>query len=225
MTSHVPKLICYARYLMEHLAYIWNNYLAPTQKVIDSVYRPFFTGDSSGQIPIQKESDDTLFCPFFAIRHTANNELVGDLSLYKDILIAPEETSPTDMEQVQESQEAVWEIAFNIFPEWRGKGLGGEVIGVLIEGWALRTNLTAVWAVSETGQLRRITAVKLISKGAETLNPASAGLLRSRGFTKDKTFMVRWPEKKGGGEREVSTFRLELSEYVSRLPPPPAVGN
>lgn len=63
------------------------------------------------------------------------------------------------------------ELAYNILPEWRGKGLGGEVIGVLIEAWVLQTSLTAVMAVcrsfdgshfAQADKLRRLKHLTLL---------------------------------------------------------------
>lgn len=44
--------------------------------------------------------------------------------------------------------EIVWEMAYNLSPEWQGKGVGGAVLDAVIEGWLKWAGIESIKAVS-----------------------------------------------------------------------------
>lgn len=118
-------------------------------------------------------------------------------------------------------KEQVWEMSYDLLPEYQGKGIGREMIRAGVE-WPTWCGIGKLMAVS----LRAVEWL-MITIGAyilpawlwmprfgtdaepqtiEPLNKPSEAVIRRHGFVQVSVQMEEWPEHNGGGEREVGLW-------------------
>lgn len=51
----------------------------------------------------------------------------------------------------QTAAEQTWEMAYNLMPEWTGKGIGGRVLDCVLEVWVKWVGIGTMMAVSHPG--------------------------------------------------------------------------
>ncbi|WVQ75318.1 hypothetical protein IAR50_004934 [Cryptococcus sp. DSM 104548] len=125
---------------------------------------------------------------FNALRETSTGRVVGLVFTGPSDRTAPD--NATDNGEVR-GRGAEWEIAYDLLPEFWGKGLGkGMVQGALAY---------AKWA-----------GVKRVCAFYQPENTASASLLAKVGFVKYGERQVEWPEEKGGGTRLCYECNVDL---------------
>lgn len=209
-------------YLEEHLDYYRSVINPAVQLTVNTLLRPLLC-HSPPHEPLDPGSGNDSGEPFFPsiiLRNQETGKMIGNFEVVKPTADAPladeggEEHTPVSAQ--------TWEIAYNLLPEWRGKGIAGHAMDVIVEGWVKWIGIGYLMAVSScassvflAGHAMKLTADNV--QAIETENPCSAALVKSRGFEISKTFTQPWPEDKGGGEREQSQWVVKVDKYKSRL--------
>lgn len=213
-----------SRYTPESLSFIRDTLGSACKDTINTILRPLLRAPASPTHPLAPLPASTpvpLF-PFIIIRHHPSGRMIGDVQIFQPVHpdIPADEVKASfagRRSQVVSPADQTWEVGYNLSPEWTGQGIAGKAVDCLIEGWMQWVGIGTLMVVSQFrgqdfGQV-------LIVQGAQVANTNSTGLIKSRGFVHTETFMEAWPKDKGGGEREMAHYELDLSRHKPRLPP------
>lgn len=121
-----------------------------SEQVIDRILRPLFTSMPQMKQPFHSP-DDIPDCPFGVVRHTPSGKLIGDFRIFQAMETENGRVDIANLGGASEKlspQATIWEIAYNLSPGWRGQGLGGELLGAIIESWVSWVNIEKLMAVS-----------------------------------------------------------------------------
>lgn len=129
--------------------------------------------------------------------------MIGNVDLFSFIVPLDDETSPAE-----DRGHIKWEIAYDLDPNYWGKGLGKGMIGFLVN-WAGWLGVDVVTAVSHLCGLVLVYQL-LIKQRVATANSASQGVLRTNGFAIRYTKLANMPEDKGGYESEFGEWAKTL---------------
>lgn len=126
----------------------------------------------------------------------------------------------TDVGQ-EEEEKVVWEVGYNLSPEFRGQGVIKEAMAMALAGWGRWTGIKHLIAVStlpsaaHEGVIVRCICQRKggsaeCTQHTEPDNQASAAVLKSHGFVVSERYMQDWPEYNGDGQREFIIWELHL---------------
>lgn len=143
------------RYLREHLPF-FSDVLEPSaRQSIDKTLRPLLqNGPELGRTatgPAKYGGDEVPYYPCIFLRHFPSGRLIGDLRLLQaegSTDVDQEARSVGRVQQTAPPSEQVWEIAYNLMPEWRGKGIAGHMLDVIMAGWVEWAGIGTVMGVS-----------------------------------------------------------------------------
>lgn len=78
--------------------------------------------------------------------------MIGDFQIFQPVAAIPtsnlEDAYSGSIPQTTPASEQIWEIAYNLLPEWRGKGIAGQVLDVVMDGWVKWVGIGGLKAVS-----------------------------------------------------------------------------
>lgn len=127
------------------------------KRTIDGILRPIiFAQASQGDSDRSKGSitdEEVPDLPLTVVRDISNGQVIGVCTLLiSDEAKTAESRGPEPSEgTLQQSLVAkagqTCEFSINLLPQWRGRGVGGEVLDVVIEGWAKMMGISRILAV------------------------------------------------------------------------------
>ncbi|WVQ75317.1 hypothetical protein IAR50_004933 [Cryptococcus sp. DSM 104548] len=127
---------------------------------------------------------------FKALREMSTRRVVGIVIVRPSDRTLPIPATITECGEEVEGREE-WEIAYDLLPEFWGKGLGTKMVQGALE--------YTKWA-----------GVKRVCALFEPENTASGRLLTKAGFVKHGERQIEWPEEKGGGTRLCYEYKVDL---------------
>jgi GNAT superfamily N-acetyltransferase len=156
-----------------------TNILPTATRTIETVLAPLLRPPATPSQTLAPLPPDTP-TPAFALvilRDMTTGRMIGDMQLFQPI---PPGTSPEDQarlfagtaKQTVPSSGQTWELAYNLRPEWQGKGVGGAVLDSVLEGWVKWVGIGTVMAVSQSRRCKQ----GLIGRVPKLRMPARAGL-------------------------------------------------
>lgn len=137
-------------------------------------------------------SPPVLGFPFKCVWSVSEQRMVGDVNLD---LNHEDPVSHATLDEMKEKKpdDQSWITGYVIEPALHGKGVMSEVLGCMIQGWAIP------WM-----------HCKEIAAWIQFDNPGSMGVVRKHGFQLVHDEYTQWPEQKGGGKRHAGYYVLKL---------------
>lgn len=134
-----------------------SNIFPPATQCIETVLRPHLRPSPSSPMPIHPLPPHKGAVPFFPliiIRHQPSGKMIGDFQLVQPPSAHSESAEDQakafggQAPQLLPSEEQTWELVYNLSPEWTGRGIGGAVLDVVLEGWVRWLGIGTIMAVS-----------------------------------------------------------------------------
>lgn len=138
-------------YLRKDLSFYPDVIIPASVETINTILRPIRSSPLF-TIVLSSAHSKVPFFPFIIIRHHPSGKLIGDIQIFQltDNLAAEDLGSAFGgaVPQPLPPAEQIWEISYNLSPEWRGKGVAGQVLDAVIEGWVKWVGIGRLMAVS-----------------------------------------------------------------------------
>lgn len=86
-----------------------------------------------------------------ALRHQPSGKIVGDCLVIQNgtNFWDPKQPGPAIQPQIAKPSDQTWLVGYNIHPDFRGKGIAGEMVDVVVEGRFKFIGIGIIGAVSQ----------------------------------------------------------------------------
>jgi hypothetical protein len=104
---------------------------------------------SSQLAQIDRDSQVPYF-PCVILRHQPSGRLIGTIKLFQAIVGSEGDQKAAFAGQIRQTvppAEQSWAIGYNLLLEWRGKGVAGQMLDVVMAGWVEWVGIGAITAV------------------------------------------------------------------------------